>query len=223
MPKSNVSVTAALGLMMLALPVAGQTPLQPPADKRVRITVAAVVEWAGVVRLEGETTTGDVVASDVETVTLRGVGLEPITLPRPRRKVVGVVATTAENAVYVRRADGSIVVVPRPAIAKVERANGRRSRIRAAGLGFLIGAGGGAGVGYLIGATCHPTGFLGCFLEPWGSTFAGIVVGGGAGALVGALTPPQDRWVAVSADWLEGPVGPEAATAPKGPLPRTEN
>jgi hypothetical protein len=45
--KSILSVTVALGLMMLALPVAGQTPLQPPAHKRVRIPVAAVVEWAG--------------------------------------------------------------------------------------------------------------------------------------------------------------------------------
>jgi hypothetical protein len=201
-------LSAAVPLCLVLLPSAVRA--QAPPLPRVRITTGAIVELPGVVRLDARTTTGSVIDSDEETVTVHGTALDAITLPRPHRKVVGVVETADSEAVTLVRKNGSRVVVPRGAIAKVERANGRRSRARAAGLGFLIGAGGGAGVGYLFGATCNPTGFLGCFLQPWASTFEGVVLGGAVGALVGAVSPPKDRWMTVSRDWLDSAVSSDA-------------
>jgi hypothetical protein len=203
-------LSAAVPLCLVLLPSAvGAQALPLP---RVRITTGAIVELPGVIRLDGRTATGSVsvVENDEETVTVHGTALNAITLPRPRRKVVGVVESADSEALTLLRTNGSRVVVPRGAIAKVERTNGRRSRARAAGLGFLIGAGGGAGVGFLIGATCDPTAFMGCFLQPWGSTFAGVVLGGAVGALVGAVSPPKDRWMTVSVAWLNSVVSSDA-------------
>jgi hypothetical protein len=214
MKKSILSAAVPLCLMLQPSAVGAQAP--PPQP--VRITTGAIVELPGIVRLDGRTTTGSVIGSDEETVTVHATGSNAITLPRPRRKVVGIVKTADSQVLTLVRKDGSTaVVVPRGAIAKVERANGRRSRARAAGLGFLIGAGGGAGVGYLIGASCNPTGFLGCFLEPWGSMFAGVILGGGVGALVGAVSPPQVRWKTVSGDWLDSAVSSDGSSVNPGP------
>jgi hypothetical protein len=213
---SAAAVPLCLGLLPSTVG-AQATPLP-----RVRITTGAVVELPGVVRLDSRTTTGSVIDSDEETVTVRGTALNAITLLRPRRKVVGLAETADSEVLILIRTNGSRVVVPRGAIAKVERTNGRRSRARAAGLGFLIGAGGGAGVGYLIGATCRPTGLMGCFLQPWGSTFTGVVLGGAAGALLGAFSPPKDRWITVSGDWLDSVVSSDGRPPSETPFLRPD-
>jgi hypothetical protein len=187
-----------LCVAIMPSPLAAQTALP-----RVRIGVGAIVEIAGGVHLEGQTAAGQILASDGDTVMVRSAGLETIKVPRPHRKVVGVLKTATKDVVTVVRADGSTIVVPREATATLERADGRRSRRRTAGFGFLIGAGGGAGIGYAVGATCHSTGFLGCLSEPGASALGGLILGGGAGALVGALIPPAERWVVVPADWLD--------------------
>jgi hypothetical protein len=209
-------ILSAVPLCLVLLPSAAGA--QAPPLPRVRITTGAIVELPGVVRLDGRTAIGaSVIDSDEETVTVHGTGVNAITLPRPRRKVVGVVKTADSEVLTLVRTNGSTVVVPRTAIAKVERTNGRRSRARAAGLGFLIGAGGGSGVGFLIGATCHPTGFLGCLFEPWASTFAGVVLGGSVGALVGAVSPPKDRWMTVSGAWLNSVVSSYGSSTSEAP------
>lgn len=175
-----------------------------PGDARIRITAASVVELPGVIHLEGVTATGSIVSSDDDTVTVPATGGRIVTLPRPGRKVIGVLAGSDEHMITVARDRGPAVTIPRMAIGRLERADGRRSRRRSAGLGFLIGGGGGAGIGYLIGNSCQPTGFLGCFLEPAVSTVGGLIIGGGAGALFGALARPAEQWKPVPVDWLNG-------------------
>lgn len=176
---------------------------------RGRITTASTVELAGVIRLEGQTITGPpMLSSDDETVTTAGgVDGQSLTVPRPTRRLVGVITHVAPQTLSIMRDDGSAVTIPRAAIARVEQQIGRRSRWRGAGWGFLIGGGGGAGVGYLIGRNCHSTAFLGCFLEPAASTFGGLLVGGVAGAVLGAVVPPSEQWLAVTANWLDGQRG----------------
>jgi hypothetical protein len=199
-----VPVIVTLSFALLPSLIAAQALIRP----MVRISVESVVEEIGVIRIEGATIRGSIVASDRDTVTVRGAGLEAITYPRPGRKVVGVLEAVTRDVVRVIRADGAKIVIPRLAIAKVEQPAGRRSRAVDAGLGFLIGAGGGGAVGYILGANCHPTGFLGCFLEPQASTGAGVVIGGGAGAVIGALVSPPERWIAVPGGWLDSRVLP---------------
>jgi hypothetical protein len=187
---------------------AAEAALQEPKsliDTRVRITAASAVELPGFARIEAMTTTGPVLSGDEDSVTVSGTGGQTITLPRPGHKIVGVIVGVDERMVTVARDRGPVVTVPRTAIARLERSNARHSRKRSAGLGFLIGAGGGAGVGFLIGSSCKHTGFLSCFLQPWASTFGGVVLGGGAGALFGAFATPAERWMTVPADWLAGP------------------
>jgi len=173
---------------------------------RGRITMSSTVELPGLIRLEGQTITGPpVLSSDDDTVTTTGdVEGRIVTVPRPTRRVVGIITNVTPQTLTIMRHDGSAITVPRAAIAKVEQQIGRRSRWRGAGWGFLIGGGGGAGVGYLIGRNCHSTAFLGCFLEPAASTFGGLVLGGASGTVIGALAPPSERWVAIPVGWLDG-------------------
>jgi hypothetical protein len=183
------------------------TALQPDAviGARMRIRTASTIELPGLIRLEEQTISGPVVSSDVDTVTTTsGADEQGVTVPRPNRRIVGVLTNVTPQILTMRRDDGSAVTVPRIAIAMLERQVGRRSRCRAAGWGFLIGSGGGAGVGYLIGRSCHSTQFLGCFLEPAASTFGGVVIGGASGAVIGALARPSERWLAVPSGWLDG-------------------
>jgi hypothetical protein len=187
--------------------VPSHTALQPDAviGAGLRITTASTIELAGLIRLEKQTIRGPVVSSDVDTVTTTsGADGQNVTVPRPNRRIVGVLTNVTPQTLTMMRDDGSAVTVPRIAIAKLERQVGRRSRWRATGWGFLIGVGGGAGVGYLIGRSCHSTQFLGCFLEPAASTSAGVVLGGASGAVVGALARPSQRWLAVPGGWLDG-------------------
>ena len=199
MSKPIVPVIVTLSFALLPSLIAAQA-LSPP---RVRISVESVVEEIGVIRLEGATVRGLIVASDADTVTVHGTGLEAITYPRPGRKVVGVLEAVTRDMVRVIRTDGSKIFIPRLAIAKVEQPAGRGSRAVDAGLGFLIGAGGGGAVGYILGAKCHPTGLPGCFLPPAASTAAGVIIGGGTGAVIGVLASPPERWIAVSGGWLD--------------------
>jgi hypothetical protein len=200
-PRNTVMAFTFIAYLLTAtLPASAQA---TAGDIRVRITTSRVVEVPGVVRLEGGTTTGSIVSSDADTVTVTGLGDQVVTVSRPQRSFVGAITETSEQTVTVARDRGPAVTIPRAAIARLERRDGRRSRGRSAALGFLIGAGGGAGVGFLIGANCHPSGFLSCFLEPWGSTLGGVILGGAAGAVFGALIRPPERWKRVPLDWLD--------------------
>jgi hypothetical protein len=190
-----------LWMVVSALPAAAQTP-KLPIGARVRMTTASVVELAGVARIEAVNMTGSIVATDENTVTVRGTAGQPVVLPRPSRKVIGALAGGDERGVMVKRDGGTVILVPRSAIARLERSTGKASRRKSALLGFLIGAGGGAGIGFLIGRSCNDTGLLACFLEPAASLLAGVILGGGGGALIGALSSRPDRWEVVPVDSL---------------------
>jgi hypothetical protein len=187
--------------------IPSKTALQRDAviGARMRISTASTIELPGLIRLEKQTIRGPVVSSDADTVTTTsGADAPGVTVPRPDRQIVGVLTSVTPQTLMMMRDDGSAVTVPRLAIAMLERQVGRRSRWRGTGWGFLIGAGGGAGVGYLVGRSCHSTKFLGCFLEPAASTFGGFVLGGASGAVVGAIARPSERWLAVPSGWLDG-------------------
>ena len=140
---------------------------------------------------------------------MRGAAGQVVTLPRPGHTIVGTIVGVDDRDVTIARDRGSVVTVPRSAVAQLERSYGRRSRKRAAGLGFLSGAGGGAGVGFLSGS---PRKCPGWFATPGApttqssvaSTLAGVILGGGAGGLLGGLVHPGDRWIVVPVDWLMG-------------------
>jgi len=58
---------------------------------------------------------------------------------------------------------------------------------------------------------------MGCFLQPWGSTFTGVILGGAVAAVVGAVSPPKDRWTTVSDDWLDSAVSSDGSSVHAGP------
>jgi hypothetical protein len=102
------------------------------------------------------------------------------------------------------------VVVPRRAIARLEKAVGRRSRFLYTGLGALLGT----GIGALV-ASAFTDCSEGCLVSP---TIPGAVLGAGAGAVAGAIVTPPRRWIAVDEASLT-PV-PEAADV-ETPLSRS--
>jgi hypothetical protein len=185
----------------------------PPIQRRVRIKTGSDVELPGVFRIQGETMSGPIVSGDPDSVTVRDPAGRMVTLPRAGHTIVGGVVGVDGQTVMVARDGGSVVTVPRSAIALLELSSGHRSRMRGAGLGLLIGGGSGAGVGFVYGRTRKCAGFFAapgaagdqpCFMEPEASSVAGLMLGGGAGALIGALAKPGERWVVVRPDWLTG-------------------
>ena len=174
----------------------------------IRIVTTSTVEVPGLIRLDGQAITGRVLLSDDDTVTTSG-GLDrpKVTLPRPRRTVVGVIAGLQQETLTLTREDGVVLTVPRGAIASLERQVGERSRKRGAALGLLIGGGTGAGIGFVVGNSCHSTAFLGCFMEPAASTFGGLLLGAVAGTVTGAFSFPRQRWQTVPQSWLTGEGG----------------
>jgi len=169
---------------------------------RIRVVTTSTVEIRGLIRLDSLTTTGRVLVSDEDTVTTTG-GLDRpnVTLPRPGRKIIGVIAGLQQETLTMTREDGVVLTVPRGAIASLERQASERSRKRGAGLGFLIGGGTGAGIGFLMGNSCDSSVFFGCFMEPEASTFGGLLLGAVAGTVTGAFFGPR-RWQAVPLSWL---------------------
>ncbi len=172
---------------------------------RIRILTTPTIDIPGLIRLDGRTVTGPVLRSDDETVTATGGSDRPnVMLPRPGRRIVGVIVGVQQDVLTIAREDGAVLTVPRAAIATLERQVGERSRKRGAALGLLIGGGAGAGVGFLKGRACRSTAFLGCFMEPTASTLGGLVLGGITGTLVGAFSSPHPRWQTVPLTWLSG-------------------
>jgi hypothetical protein len=72
----------------------------------IRIVTTSTVEVPGLIRLDGQAITGRVLLSDDDTVTTSG-GLDRpnVTLPRPRRTVVGVIAGLQQETLTLTRED----------------------------------------------------------------------------------------------------------------------
>jgi hypothetical protein len=200
-----VAVTVAFCSPVLLAQAPGRAP-------RLRITSSSVVELPGIARLDKSRISASVTSSDDDTVTVAARGGPNVTLPRPARRVIGELAGTDGETVSLL-SQGRLVTVPRGSIAKIERSVGRRSRHRSVLLGLAFGAAAGSGIGAVIGASCHETGFLACFLEPAASIFAGALIGGGAGAVIGAFTPVPESWVTTPIDWVDQQPRRDTATA----------
>lgn len=194
----------------------GSPALTLPADQfdkvgpgaRVRITAASVVELPGLVPLEVDRALADtiplgsILSSDDDTVTVGGAGGQVVTLLRPRHRIVGRIERIDAQTLTVGRSYGRAVTVPRAGLARLERPNGMRSRKRSAVIGLLIGVGAGGGVGWRVGSHCQPPVsevfdenlLLYCMFEPVASSISIGILGGGVGALAGALVRPTQRW-----------------------------
>jgi hypothetical protein len=140
-----------------------------------------------------------VLARDDESVTVLGPEDQRVTLIRPLGRVTGRIDRWDGRTLTVSRADGTLVTVPRGAIARLERRNGQADPV---GRGLLIGAGIGivAGAGYASSACRCP----GCYCDGAQPAIVGVstVLGLGIGALVGAFTG-KSEWVAVDLSALD--------------------
>jgi hypothetical protein len=166
---------------------------------RVRITTDSVVELPGIALLGGNDTTGNIVEKDRHSVTIEIADSTRVTLPRPRRTIIGLLAELDTNTMIVSQDEGARLTIPRGAVAKLEISNGRHSRTRKALFGLAIGAASGLTVGHVIGSRCQgkpgvPLSGLRCIGEPHASMAAGLLFAGGGGALIGALLNPGERW-----------------------------
>jgi hypothetical protein len=113
----------------------------------------------------------------------------------PPRHVIGWFESLDRSGITLRDRRGRVSTTQRTKVNRIERSQGRHSRWRRTGFGFLIGATSGALVGALSGDDCSRAGgsFAPCFSA---GTTAGLlgVFFGGIGAGVGAALPPGERW-----------------------------
>lgn len=140
-----------------------------------------------------------IVRQDADTVTLRTNDTREITLLRSDRRVSGHLASADSATLTIARDGDHSVTIPRSAIVRYEREDGRRSRRRGVLLGLAVGTVGGAVIGWAHGQGCRSSGGFdfSCAGQPAASTVAGALLGGGGGALVGAFLPRPQRWRSV--------------------------
>jgi hypothetical protein len=224
---ARIVVFASSGLLLGITSVAAQEPdaRAPPPDSiirssttdavfigtRIRITGAAAL--ADGLRLSGEPeTTGGALAEIRDGREVPGsvaVGRDAVLL-RAGQRMVGDLSALTPLSLTVTLIDGRSVTVPYTAVARYERADGRRSRKRGALLGLLVGGIGGALIGLKHGQGCEPVHNGGlfannrCLGEPGASALGGFVIGAGGGAVVGALLPRRQRWKTLSVPALDG-------------------
>ncbi len=180
-----------------------------PTGTSIRVTVAPVVEVPGLIRITYPVSPQDVkpgaerriLASDEGSVTLRGPDGGSITVRQPGSQVIGRFEGWDGQILTVVRDDGSVMMIPRGAIAVLEQFRGQSSRAQLAGVGFLKGAGLGAVVfvaksipeHWCFGPSCGPPSHRNALF---------IVAGGAIGALAGALGP-VDQWTKVDVSALD--------------------
>jgi len=177
----------------------------PGHGARVRITSGAAVALPGVLRFDGLTPMTDavIIHDDADTVTVRTDGDRRVKVLRPLRHAVGVITRSDLERLVVDSGATEVVTVPRDAVVRYEVSKGRASRRRNVLLGVLVGGGVGAAIGFAAGNACHPepvapnSGFPtfgNCFMAREGGALAGLMIGAGGAAAVGALLPRHERW-----------------------------
>lgn len=118
-------------------------------------------------------------------------------------RLTGTIVRLDATALELQMADRKQpALVPRDVITKIEISHGRKSRTR----GALIGALAGAAVGSIAvlatpDTSCNAGDLFECLGGPTQGEAALIVgaMGAAAGALVGSLIPPGERWQAAAA------------------------
>jgi hypothetical protein len=192
-PLSLLAIGATLG--MLTSSIASAQSAAPAPGDRVRVeTVPYVLDLPGI-RIEAQRISGSIVSQDDDTVTVKAADQTPRMLPKPGRRFTGVVSSADGGTLWLRRANNTIVEVPRMSLGRLEQADGRRSRGRNALWGLLIGAGVGAAIG-AAGSSCTntPGGFGGVCFGAADSAALGALFFGGIGAAVGVAVPGRERW-----------------------------
>ena len=110
-----------------------------------------------------------------------------------RETLVGVVIRSERETLWLSPAGGASIPIPTAVIDKVEISRGRHSRRRGAALGAGVGAAGGLIATAVVAGTCHQTATECAF----GTNVSALVYTPLAvilGALIGAATPPAERW-----------------------------
>jgi len=115
---------------------------------------------------------------------------------RGTRRLVGDLVRFDEQTIGVQDGNNEMRSVPRSAVVRLERSRGRRTRGKWARNGFLAGALAGGVLGYAAGESCHGGEFL-CFDRSATIPALGLL-GGAAGALVGALAAHGEHWDVIS-------------------------
>jgi hypothetical protein len=150
-----------------------------------------------------------------EILTLVAHGEETNAALTPGETLEGVLLAVDDQLVSVQ-VNGRLtaLAVPRRAIARLEKAVGRRSRARYAAFGALLGAGAGA----VLASALTDCSQSWCLVSP---AAPGAVLGAGAGAVAGAVITPSRRWMAIDeASLTPVPEAPEVETFIARSLPR---
>ena len=191
-----LSIFAALSTALALAPIASAQSRLPGPGARIRIT----------------TTPSRVF---LVPVTARSApGARPWLRTTPKHWIAGTLMSVRDDEVTIETDAKEIINVPRRVISKLERSEGRLSRGRHA----LWGLAAGAGVGAVLGMTsdsCQPHSIV-C-LGPAVSAGGGALLGAAAGVTVGALLPPEERWIDVP-DRSFSTI-PEAPVVPPSPQP----
>jgi len=110
-------------------------------------------------------------------------------------EVQGTVRTVTADSIAVVIGSGSRSTSIPASIRSLEVRDGRRGGLHGAGLGFLVGAGGGAAIGYVIGQDCrgHSLGQLFCFSHGQVAVLFALP-SAVLGAVVAGLTDEPWRW-----------------------------
>jgi hypothetical protein len=173
---------------------------------RVRVTTGPEVRLDAF-RVTKSYTRGNTVSEDERSVTLELQG-RTLTLPRPEAEIVGTLESVDDSTLtLVPRNGGRPIVIPRDAIAKLERRGGSRG---AAAQGAVFG---GLSLSALVFAGCKGLG--GCSREDRWEIGRGIAVAAGVGALVGAAIR-SDKWAVVPVPAVSNGPRQQARRTPPG-------
>jgi hypothetical protein len=155
----------------------------------------------------------------LSTLTAREIlvahGEDPKAAFTPGETLEGVLLAVDDQLVSVQ-VNGRLtaLAVPRRAIARLEKAVGRRSRARYAVFGALLGAGAGA----VLASALTDCSESWCLVSP---AAPGAVLGAGAGAIAGAVITPSRRWVEIDeASLTPIPEAPQVGTHGARSLPK---
>jgi len=118
--------------------------------------------------------------------------------------VIGDLIAIDATKVEIQTASSSAVVaIPRHDVTRFEVRTQRSRKGRGAGIGALVGLGVGVAVGFAAGDDCggpDAPSFV-CISRP-ASAFGAGLAGAGAGALLGVLFAPGEKWRAVDQSGL---------------------
>ena len=210
-----VATIAVLGLAGAA--EAQPQPLSLAPSARVRVTMSSRTTVAAVVHAVEPALAQAGVRLGANHATVSRSDGSLLIVPRPASRTAGrIVTISSEILTFVPDGSSFVVSVPRALMARLEVGQ-PRSRARQALNGLLIGAPAGLLAGLISEAGCDPEQLLGCW--PEAAAAGGALLGGAAGATVGAVLPPRNRWVTVdtTAIVISDALVADASTPPARP------